>query len=162
MTVRYIVKWSRFFYNVPPFRRFPSFAVFAMFEVATEIANKRMLSRCKDTVLEARTMFKVGEEVLCVDKQRLGVGTQGNITISIPLGIHFRVTLHTPHFEHKTNCAFPNQIKTPAPAAVEFLPLTWRKGGNTRGTPEGKTILSMMLMDVTASTDVTISQAKSG
>ena len=30
MTVRYIVKWSRFFCNVSPFRRFPSFATFSI------------------------------------------------------------------------------------------------------------------------------------
>jgi len=30
MMVRYIVKWSHFFCNVSPFRRFPSFATFSI------------------------------------------------------------------------------------------------------------------------------------
>jgi hypothetical protein len=42
MTVRYIVKWSRFFCNVPRLRRFPSFAMFATFathEVVVEMID---------------------------------------------------------------------------------------------------------------------------
>ena len=64
MMVRYIVKWSRFFCNVPPLRRFPSIATFATPEVVAEMIDVRTLDGCKDMMFEARTMFEVIEEVL--------------------------------------------------------------------------------------------------
>jgi len=51
MTVRYIVKWSRFFCNVPRLRRFPSFAMFAMFAMfATHEVVVEMIDIAKEIV----------------------------------------------------------------------------------------------------------------
>ena len=48
-----------------------SFATFATAEVVAEMIDMRTLDGCKDMMFEARTMFEVVGEVLCVDKQRL-------------------------------------------------------------------------------------------
>ena len=75
MTVRYIVKWSRFFCNVPRFRRFPSFATFATF--ATPEVVVEMIDIAQEIVMSMDKSLRWRGTMPSMDLTTSSAGSEG-------------------------------------------------------------------------------------